>query len=157
MPRLRWQIYQPPGPPHKLRVAIILVIVSAALMLVARLACIDAQGSTVFWPANGALVVALLVLPWSFSIPVFTVCLLLNFILDMFSDYSAFDDILYAFLNIIVTYTAALLTRNFCGARIDLSRFRRLITFSVIAFVSAGLEATVGELIDWGGAPGAHP
>lgn len=149
MLRLRWQIYQPPGPPHKLRLAVILVAVSTALMLIARFACIDAQGSTVFWPANGALVVALLVLPWRFSVPVFTVCLFLNLVVDTFSKYSLFDDILYAFLNIIVTLAAALLTRNFCGARIDLSRFRRLIAFSIVAFVSAGFEATVGELIDW--------
>ncbi len=151
MPRRRWQLYREPGPPHRLRAAILLVAVFTALMLVTRLACIDSHNSTVFWPANGVLVVALLSLPWRFSAPVLAACLFLNLVVNVFSNYSAFDDVLYSFLNVVVSLTAALLTRNCCGARIDLSRFRRLTAFGVIAFLSAGLEATLGELIDPGG------
>ena len=150
MPRLRWELYRSPGPSHRLRAAILLVAVFTVLMLVTRLACIDSHDSTVFWPANGVLVVALLSLPWRLSVPVLASCLCLNLVVNVFSNYSAFDDILFSFLNIVVSLTAALLTRNFCGARIDLSRFRRLISFGIVAFVSAGLEATLGELIDLG-------
>ncbi len=151
MPRRRWQLYREPGPPRRVRVAILLVAVFTALMLVTRLGCIDPHNSTVFWPANGVLVVALLSLPWHLSLPVLAACLFLNLVVNVFSNYSALDDVLYSFLNIVVSLTAALLTRNWCGARTDLSRFRRLTAFGVIAFLSAGLEATLGELIDPGG------
>ncbi len=151
MPRLRWQLYREPGPPDRLRAAVLLVAVFTGLMLITRLACIDPHKSTVFWPANGVLVVALLSLPWRLSAPVLAVCLFLNLVVNVFSSFSVLDDILYSFLNIVVSLVAALLTRNVCGARIDLSRFRRLLAFGIVAFVSAGLEATLGELIDPGG------
>ena len=151
MPRLRWQLYREPGPRHRLRAATLLVAVFTALMLVTRLACIDAHNSTVFWPANGVLVVALLSLPWRLSAPVLATCVFLNLVVNVFSDYSVLDDVLYPGLNIVVSLTAALLTRSCCGARTDLSRFRRLTAFGVIAFLSAGLEATLGELVDPGG------
>nr|WP_321983264.1 EAL domain-containing protein [uncultured Lichenicoccus sp.] len=151
MPRLFWQLYRPSGPFHKLRTALLLVAVFSTIVLVTRLACIDSHNSTVFWPANGALVVALLSLPWRFSVPVLAACLSLNLVANAFSNCSAFDDVLNAVLNIVVSLTTALLTRNLCGARIDLSRFRRLSMFGIVAFLSAGLEATLGELIDPGG------
>ena len=151
MPRLNWQFYRSPGPPYKLRAAILLIAVFTVLMLVTRFACVDRYNSTVFWPANAVLVVALLSLPRRLSVPVLAVCLSLNLAVNVFSNYSALDDILYSFLNIIVSVTAALLTRNLCGARIDLSRFRRLTTFGIVAFASAGLEAILGEIIDPGG------
>nr|WP_321985450.1 EAL domain-containing protein [uncultured Lichenicoccus sp.] len=151
MPRLIWQLYRAPGPPDRLRTAVLLVVVFTGLVLVTRFLCIDPQKSTVFWPANGALVAALLSLPASLSVPVVAACVALNLVANAFSSFSMLDDFLYCFLNIVVSLVAALLTRNFCGARIDLSRFHRLTAFSVIAFVSAGLEATLGELIDPGG------
>ena len=151
MRRLRWQLYRSTGTPHTPRAAVLLVVVFTTLMLVTRLACIDVHNSTVFWPANGALVVALLSFPLRLSVPVLAACLSLNLVFNVFSSYSAFDDALYPFLNIVVSVTAALLTRNLCGARIDLSRFQRLIAFGIIAFASAGLEALLGELIDPGG------
>ena len=151
MARPRWQLYRKPKLPNGLCTAVLLVAVFTALMLVSRLGCMDSNNSTVFWPANGVLVVALLILPLHLSVPVLAVCLFLNLVVNVFSNYSALDDILYPLLNIIVGVVAALLTRSFCGARIDLSRFRRLITFGAIAFGSAGLEALLGELIDPGG------
>ncbi len=151
MPRLSWQLYRSPGAPHKLRAAILLIAVFTVLMLVTRFACVDRYNSTVFWPANAVLVVALLSLPWRLSVPVLAACLSVNLIVNAFSNYSALDDVLYSFLNIIAGLTAALLTRNFCGAKIDLSRFRRLTSFGIVAFAAAGLEAVLGEIIDPGG------
>ncbi len=151
MPRLRWQLHRESGPSNGPYTALLLVVVFTALMLVSRLGCMDPYNTTVFWPANGVLVVALLSLPFHLSASVFAACLSSNLILNVFSDYSAFDDVLYPFLNLIVSVVAALLTRSFCGARIDLSRFRRLTAFGAIAFGSAGLEASLGELIDPGG------
>ncbi len=151
MPRLRWQLHRKSGPSNGPYTALLLVVVFTALMLVSRLGCVDPHNSTVFWPANGVLVVALLSLPLHLSASVFAACLFLNLIVYAFSGYNAFDDVFYPCLNLIVSFVAALFTRSFCGARIDLSRFRRLITFGAIAFGSAGFEATLGELIDPGG------
>ena len=151
MPGLRWQLYGSPGPPRKARTAVVLVVVFTALMLVTRIACVDARNVGVFWPANGALVVALLLLPGRLSIPTIAACMALNFVVNLFSHFSPLEDVLYLFLNVVVSVTTALLTRNYCGARIDLSRFRRLMTFGIIAFGSAGLEAGLGGLIDPGG------
>ncbi|MGI4960009.1 MAG: putative bifunctional diguanylate cyclase/phosphodiesterase [Janthinobacterium lividum] len=148
MPRLRWQLYRSPGPPHPLRAAVVLVVVFTVLVFIARFAFIDRNDSTVFWPANGALVVALLSLSWRLSVPVLVACLSVNLAVNVFSNYSLFDDVRFSILNIAVSLTVALLTRNLCGARIDLSRFRRMTIFGIIAFGAAGLEATLGELID---------
>ena len=151
MPKLRWQLYRSPGPSHPGRVAVLLVAVFTALVLLARFAFIDRNGSSVFWPANGVLVVALLSLSWRLSVPVLAACLSVNVVVNTVSNYSVFDDILFSFLNTAVSLTVALLTRNFCGARIDLSRFRRMTTFGIIVFVASCLEAALGELIDLNG------
>ena len=150
MPRRRLQLYRSSALPNRLRTSLLFVAVFATLVLVTRLACVDSDGHTVFWPANGVLVVALLSLPWRYSIPVLAACLTVNLAVNTFSNFSASDDVLDATLNIVCSLTAALLTRRFCGARIDLSRFRRLTTFGFIAFMSAGLEALIGELIESG-------
>ena len=47
-----------------------------------------------------------------------------------------------------MSYLAAFLTRSLCGAATDLSRSRRLLVFSAIAFVSAGAEAALGVSLD---------
>ncbi len=156
MKRLRWKLFRPPGPPHKLSAAILLVALFTVLVLVARLAFLDAHDSSVFWPSNGVLVVALLTLPASFAIPVVAACFCINLVINFFSDYTKFEDVLYPTLNIGVSLATALLTRNFCGARIDLSRFGRLMTFGIVALACAGIEAALGELIDPAGTTAAE-
>ena len=149
--RLRWQLYRSRGRTSEPRAAVLLVVIFAALAVVTRLACLDPNHNTVFWPANGALVVALMTLPSRFSIPVTATCLLLNVALDLWTGYTAFDAVIYCALNVVTSALVAILTRNFCGATTDLSRFRRLATFGMIAFFSAGCEAMLGEVVDPGG------
>jgi diguanylate cyclase (GGDEF)-like protein len=124
------------------------VVVFATLALVTRLFCLDPNQSTAFWPANGALVVAMLLMPTQTCLLVLLVCFVINIALNLFTNYTAFDNAVYSILNIVSSAVVALQTRWFCGATTDLTRFRRLATFWWIAFLSAALEATVGETID---------
>ncbi len=114
-----------------------------------RLLCEDTIRNVSFWPANAAIVVAILTLPRRLSIPATLGCFGMNLALNRVIDYTPVENLMYSSLNVGVSYLAAFLARSLCGADIDLTRFRRLTTFAGIAFVSAGTEATVGEI--------AHP
>jgi diguanylate cyclase (GGDEF)-like protein len=127
--------------------ALLLVALFVALAFAARLLCMDANETSVFWPANGALVVAMLVLPWRLSLLVSVLCFAANIALNTLTSYTPFDSFLYSAMNIFSSYVVALLTRRYCGAATDLSRIRRLATFCVIAFLSAGLEAALGDTL----------
>jgi diguanylate cyclase (GGDEF)-like protein len=116
------------------------------LALITRAFCLDINLSSAFWPANGALVVAMLVLPRRFCLLVLASCFTINIGLNLLARYSPFDSFLFSVLNIVGSYFVALQTRWFCGATTDLARFQRLIRFGGIAFSSAALEAAIGEL-----------
>lgn len=149
--RLRRTIYRATdriqGPP----MAALLVAVFIVLAVVTRLSCRDPNGNTALWPANSAMVVALMILPTRIAIPTLASCFVLNVGLDLVTHYTVFDSLLYCALNIVVSVPVAFLTRNLCGATTDLSRFRRLATFGAIAFPAAAVEAAVGEILDPGG------
>ncbi len=121
----------------------------AVLVLVTRLVCLDHAGNSSFWPANAAVVVAVLLLPPGKSTVVAALCFLVNLALNSLTPYRPFNSVLFCALNLGVAYLAAFLTRSLCGATTDFSRFRRLLTFGVIAFVASGCEATLGELLEW--------
>ena len=148
MSRDRWRPYRASSLPNRRRASLLLVAIFTVLVLVTRLACIDTNNRTAFWPANGVLVVALLLLPWRLAIPVLAACLSVNLAVNAFCGFGTFEVIVDASLNIVVSLIAAVLTRRFCGARIDLSRFRRLIAFGTVAFASAAIEAGIGEMIE---------
>ena len=132
--------------PHRgFATAYLLVAVFAALALIIRLSCLDQNQSSAFWPANGALVVAMLIMPWRACILVLLSCFAVNIAVNMFTDYTAFDSCLYSVLNIFSSYLVALQTRWVCGATTDLTRFRRLGSFACIAFLSAAIEAAIGR------------
>jgi diguanylate cyclase (GGDEF)-like protein len=126
--------------------------VFAVLALVSRVLCLDPNQSTAFWPANGALVVAMLLLPSRNCLLVVLSCACINLALNSFTKYTVLDTVLYSALNIFTSYIVALLARWLCGAKTDLSRFRRMATFGCIAFVSTAIEATIGETVDPAGA-----
>lgn len=115
------------------------------LGLATRLFCLDFDQSSAFWPANGALVVAMLILPWRSCLWVLLSCFGINIALNSFTAYTWHDNIVYSMMNIVGSYFVAVLTRLYCGARTDLTRFRRLGSFACIAFVSAAAEAAIGE------------
>ncbi len=146
--RRRWRLYRPAGLQHGVRIAVLLAVVFAALALTVRLLCLDRLGNSSFWPANGAVVVAILLLPRRLALYTALACFCVNLLLNHLTSYTPAQNLLYSALNIALSYFAAFLTRSLCGAAFDLSRFRRLSVFACIAFVSAGLEAAVGDLLN---------
>jgi diguanylate cyclase (GGDEF)-like protein len=145
--RLRWRLYRDAEPRRGVAAAAMLAGTFAALALVTRLVCNDQAGNSAFWPANAALVVAILVLPRRLSAATALVCFTCNLLLNRLTSYTPVDSVLFSALNVGVSYGVAFLTRSLCGAATDLTRFRRLATFAAIAFVSAAAEAVLGELV----------
>ncbi len=145
--RRRWHLYRTAEPARGIVVAALLVGVFGALVLVMRLLCEDAIKNVSFWPANAAIVVAILTLPRGLSIAATLACFGINLALNRVIAYTPVENLLYSSLNVGVSYLAAFLARSLCGAGIDLTRFRRLTTFAGIAFVSAGTEAVVGDIV----------
>ena len=146
MGRSLWNVRRAAEPPRGLGTACVLVAAFSMLALITRAFCLDANLSSAFWPANGALVVAMLVLPGRFCLPVLTSCFTINIGLNLLARYSTFDSFLFSVLNIVGSYFVAVQTRWLCGATTDLARFRRLVRFGGVAFSSAALEAAIGEL-----------
>jgi signal transduction histidine kinase len=146
MPRA-WLLNRPAEPSRGWKVAAALTLAFALLALTTRLFCLDADGNSSFWPANGAILVAMLVLEPRLKILVAASCLTLNLFLNVIAHYPLFDNVLFSVLNVAMSILAASLTRRLCGASTDLSRVNRLVTFAVIAMGTAGLEAMVGDLV----------
>jgi signal transduction histidine kinase/CheY-like chemotaxis protein len=146
--RFSIQVYRDAQPVRGWATAVALIAVFAILAVVIRGFCRDAQGWSPFWPANGAIVVALLVLPKRLAAAVVIIDVLINIAVNIFFSTVLTSRISDALLNCFVGLLLAILVRNFCGAATDLSRLRRLVTFTALAVVAAGVEAAVGELMD---------
>ena len=144
----RWRLYRAAEPQRGPATAALLTGIFVALVLVTRLFCTDQIGNASFWPANGALVVALLVLPPRLGALTCLVCLAANLLLNRANGVGPYDNCLYTALNGSVSLLTAFLTRSLCGAATDLSRARRLLVFTAIALVSAAAEAAIGDLLD---------
>lgn len=123
------------------------MVLFAALAFVTRSLCIDQIGNTSFWSPNAAIVVALLTLQWRLSLLTALVCFCFNMALNTLTNYTLPESLMFSALNIVQGYVAAFLTRSLCGARTDLTRFRRLVTFAGIALSSSGLEAFLGDAL----------
>jgi diguanylate cyclase (GGDEF)-like protein len=141
-----WRLYRKTEPRRGCPTAVLLTCIFTALALFTRLVCQDSEGSTSFWPANAALVVAILILPPRLSALTCLACFCINLALNALTEYLPANSLLFSSLNIAVSFLAAFLTRSLCGAATDLSRFRRLATFGAIAFFAAGVEAAIGVL-----------
>jgi signal transduction histidine kinase/CheY-like chemotaxis protein len=113
-----------------------------------RAFCTDKFGDEGFWPANGALVVAWLLLPRRWSLLVTLVCISFNMWINQAYGYAFRQNILYSILNGEVSIVTAVLATRLCGAALDLSRFRRFAIFAVCALAAAASEAFIGELIN---------
>ena len=102
-----------------------------------------------FFPPNAALMVAILVLPPRLGLCTCLACFCANIVMNRITNaMGVYPDFLYSALNVGVGYGAAFLTRSLCGAATDLARARRMLMFVAISFVSAGVEALVGDLLD---------
>ena len=146
MPR-RWRLHRPSEDQPGWRTAAALVGVFAALVALARVLEKDASGDISLWPANGVIVVSLLILRGRTSASVIAACLAINVAANLASAYSMFDSVFYSIMNLVISLITAVAMRRWCGAAVDLSRFRRMATFAVIAWVAAGLEAAAGTLV----------
>jgi signal transduction histidine kinase len=146
--RFSWRVYRDAQPPRGMATAAVLVGIFAVLAFAIRVFCRDSHGWSPFWPANGAIVVALLVLPKRLGLSVLIIDGVINMMVNTFYHYTFQTLIVDAILNCGAGLILAILVRNFCGAATDLSRFRRLVTFMGLAVVAAGIEAAVGEGLD---------
>jgi diguanylate cyclase (GGDEF)-like protein len=145
--RHRWHLYRNAEPKRAIGTAAALVASFVVLALTARLLCLDQFHNSAFWPANAALVVALLVLPPRLGWATCAVCFIVNVSVNAATSYHPADKLLSSGLNVVVSVLVAFFTRSLCGAMIDLTRFRRLYVFACICFVSAGCEAFAGDLL----------
>jgi diguanylate cyclase (GGDEF)-like protein len=134
-------------PPRGVGTALLLVAIFGGLACIMRLMSIHIDQFAMFWPANGALVVAMLILPYRTCLAVALLCILINIGLNLLTNYSIIDSLSLPAFNVFVSYLTAVLTRWLCGATTDLSRLRRLAMFAPIAFLSAGAEASLAESI----------
>jgi signal transduction histidine kinase/ActR/RegA family two-component response regulator len=145
--RFSFQIYRSAQPARGVKTAAALVCIFAALALAIRVCCRDEHGSSPFWPANGAIVVALLVLPKRLGFLVLGIDGLINVLVNILFRHDLGAGIYNSILNCGDGLLLAILIRNFCGAATDLTRFRRLATFIGVAALAAGLIAAVGQAL----------
>jgi signal transduction histidine kinase/CheY-like chemotaxis protein len=145
MPR-RWRLYRPAEPRRGLATAVGLLFLYTALVFVGVALCRDVETNSAFWPANGVVVAALLVLPRRLGLGFLAVCFAINVIENAIGKLAIDLNMLYSGLNIGLTLVCALLARTFCGAATDLSRIKRLVQFIAVALIAAGAEATIGDI-----------
>ncbi|MGI4748723.1 MAG: diguanylate cyclase domain-containing protein [Janthinobacterium lividum] len=129
-------------------VAALLVLMFGTMVLVTRLFCADSSGYTSFWPANAAMVGALLMLRLRYAIPALTGCFCLNFGLNSLGFLSPDESLLACTVNVVQAIVVALLTRRYCGALTDLTRFRRFATFTLITLAVTATDSAVGVAIE---------
>lgn len=72
---------------------------------------------TAFWPASGALVVAMLILPARRCGPVLVLCLSTSIVLDLYTNEAIFESSLYSCATAVANFGVARLTRRYTCAR----------------------------------------
>ena len=145
MPR-KWRLYRPAEPRRGLLTAAVLLAVYTALVFVGVAFCRDSETNSAFWPANGVVVAALLVLPRRLGLGFLGVCLAIGVVENAIGKLGVDLNILYSSLNTGLVVITAFLVRTFCGAATDLSRIKRLAQFVAVALITATGEATLGDL-----------
>ncbi len=143
-----WRPCRAAEPRAGIGTAAVLVLVFTLMGLMTRLLCADADGYSSFWPANAALLVALLRLRAGLAGLVLVCCFALNLALNRISGLSLSEGILACMMNILLVLLAAPPTRRFCGARTDLTRLRRQGRFGLIVLVTTAVEAAIGMTVE---------
>ena len=141
------KLFRSTEPPRGLSTAVCLWLVYAAAALGMPFFCNDPGDTTAFYPSNGVIVAALLVLPRRMSLWFCLACLALNLVSNAVGGIDLRHSLLFALLNQALCFAAAILARTYCGAASDLSRVRRLAQFAAIALVCAAVEAAIGQLL----------
>jgi signal transduction histidine kinase/ActR/RegA family two-component response regulator len=144
---VRFHLYRPSAPSHGLSAAAALFVAYVAVELCIWLFCRDISDAVAFFPSNGILLAAILVLSPRLGLAFCFACFSVDLIHNWIGRIDLPHAILFSSLNQALAFGGATLTRTFCGAALDLSRARRLVIFSLIAAVSAALEALVGQVL----------
>ena len=142
----RIRLYRSAEPRRGLLTALALLSVYACINLGVHFLCPDTDGAVAFFPPNGIMLAAILVL----SPRIGLVFCALGFGIDLTQNFVRQIDLvhalLFATLNLALAFGGAILTRRFCGATIDLSNPRRLAVFALIAAGAAAAEALIGQI-----------
>jgi len=144
---VRLRLYRPADPPRGLPAAAALFLAYVAIELCIWLFCRDISDAVAFFPSNGVLLAAILVLSPRLGLGLCLACFAVDITHNWIGRIDLTHALLFSSLNQALAFGGAMLTRSFCGAALDLSRARRLFIFSLIAGVSAGLEALIGQIL----------
>ena len=147
----KWRLHRPAEPRRGVPTAVALLVAYAALVYVGVAWLRDSETNAAFWPANGVVVAALLVLPKRLGALFTAVCLAINMAVNAVGDLQIDLNILYSSLNTGLALGVAFLTRTFCGAATDLSRVKRLAQFAGVCLLAAIIEVSIGSF--WPGVP----
>ena len=144
---LRWRLHRTAERPRGWATAAALLAIYAGPAFALVLACNDNVGVAAFYPADGIIVAALLVLPRRIGLMFCAACLAVNLAENALTGVETWHNLLYAVLNQAVSVFTAVMTRTYCGAATDLSRFRRLMMFAAITLVAGLGESLIGQTI----------
>ncbi len=143
----RFHLYRSSAPSHGLPAAAALFAAYVAIELCIWLFCRDVSDAVAFFPSNGILLTALLVLSPPLGLAFCLACFAVDLVHNWIGRIDLAHAVLFSGLNQALAFGGAALTRTFCGAALDLSRARRLAIFSLIAAVSAAIEAFIGQIL----------
>jgi len=144
---VRPRLYRPADPRLGLPAAGALFLAYVAIQLCIWLFCRDISDAVAFFPSNGILLAAILLLPPRLGLAFCLACFAVDLTHNWVGRIDLAHAVVFSGLNQALAFGAAALTRTFCGAALDLSRARRLLTFTLIASASAALEALLGQVV----------
>ena len=143
----RPQLYRASAHRPGLTVAAILFIAYVAVELCIWLFCRDISDAVAFFPSNGILLAAILMLSPRLGLAFCLACFSVDLAHNWIGRIDLTHAILFSSLNQALAFAGAALTRTFCGAALDLSRPRRLFIFALIAIGAAAMEALIGQVL----------
>ena len=144
----RWRLHRPAERPRGAATITALLAIYAVPAFGLDVLCKDPMGSSAFYLPNGVIVAGLLVMPRRSGLLFAAACFAINLVHNAMIHESLAHNLLYAGLNQALCFLAAFMTRSFCGAATDLSRFRRLAAFIGISLAAAMAEALVGQTLE---------
>ncbi|MBB2206618.1 GGDEF domain-containing protein [Gluconacetobacter takamatsuzukensis] len=143
-----WRPFRAAEASHGAGLGLFLLALFTGLVAITRFLIEDTDGFSAFWPANAAMLVALLILPERRALAVIVACGAINLSINYGAGWKNGEAIQACILNVVQVAMAAPLTRRFCGARTDLTRLPRFVAFSMIATVTSAIEGGLGVLGD---------
>jgi len=141
------RLYRPADPRRGLPTAAALFLAYIAIELCIWLFCRDISDAVAFFPSNGVLLAAILVLSPRLGLGFCLACFSIDLAHNWIGRIDLAHAVLFSSLNQALAFGGAMLTRTFCGAALDLSRARRLLIFTLIAAAAAAVEALVGQIL----------